>query len=56
MEQSWFDLETLLEIVKSDKKSTGKLTMALSTDHNFLQDVEDVQIIKQVLQETYESI
>jgi len=42
--------------VKSDKKSTGKLTMALSTDHNFLQDVEDIQIIKQALQETYESI
>jgi len=56
LEQSWFDLENLLEIVKSDKKSTGKLTMALSTDRNFLQDVEDAQIIKQVLQETYESI
>lgn len=56
LEQSWFDLESLLEIVKSDKKSTGKLTMALSTNHNFLQDVEDVEIIKQALQETYESI
>jgi 3-dehydroquinate synthase len=56
LEQSWFDLENLLEIVKSDKKSTGKLTMALSTDHNFLQDVEDIEIIKQALQETYESI
>ena len=56
LEQSWFTLENLLEIVKSDKKSTGKLTMALSTDRNFLQNVEDVGIIKQVLQETYESI
>jgi 3-dehydroquinate synthase len=56
LEQSWFDLENLLEIVKSDKKSTGKLTMVLSTNHNFLQDVEDVQIVKQALQETYESI
>ena len=56
LEPSWFDLESLLEIVKSDKKSTGKLTMVLSTDQNFLQDVEDVEIIKQVLQETYESI
>jgi 3-dehydroquinate synthase len=56
LEQSWFDLESLLEIVKSDKKSTGKLTMALSTDHNFLQDIEDIEIIKQALQETYESI
>ena len=56
LEQSWFDLESLLEIVKSDKKSTGKLTMALSTDQNFLQDVEDIEIIKQALQETYESI
>jgi 3-dehydroquinate synthase len=56
LEQSWFDLNSLLEIVKSDKKSTGKLTMALSTDHNFLQDVEDTEIVKQALQETYESI
>jgi 3-dehydroquinate synthase len=56
LEQSWFDLDSLLEIVKSDKKSTGKLTMVLSTDHNFLQDVEDIKIIKQALQETYESI
>jgi 3-dehydroquinate synthase len=56
LEQSWFDLENLLEIVKSDKKSTGKLTMVLSTDHNFLQDIEDIKIIKQALQETYESI
>lgn len=56
LEQSWFDLENLLEIVKSDKKSTGKLTMVLSTDHNFLQDIEDIKIVKQALQETYESI
>jgi 3-dehydroquinate synthase len=56
LEQSWFDLESLLEIVKSDKKSTGKLTMVLSTNHNFLQDIEDIKIIKQALQETYESI
>jgi 3-dehydroquinate synthase len=56
LEQSWFDLDSLLEIVKSDKKSTGKLTMVLSTDHNFLQDIEDIKIVKQALQETYESI
>lgn len=56
VEQSWFNPDSLLEIVKSDKKSTGKLTMALSTDHNFLQDIEDTEIIKQALQETYESI
>ena len=56
LKQSWFDLESLLEIVKSDKKSTGKLTMVLSTNHNFLQDIEDIKIVKQALQETYESI
>lgn len=56
LEQDWFNLDTLLRIVKSDKKSTGKLTMVLSTDHNFLQDIDDIEIIKQALQETYESI
>jgi 3-dehydroquinate synthase len=56
LKQSWFDLDDLLEVVKSDKKSTGKLTMVLSTNHNFLQDIENTDIIKQALQETYESI
>jgi hypothetical protein len=45
-----------MEIVKSDKKSTGKLTMVLIDDKPFLENVEDISILKETLKQTYESI
>lgn len=55
LKKDWFKAENLLDIVKSDKKSSGRLTMVFSAEYNFLQDVYDVEIIKQALRETYES-
>ena len=52
----WFDLNSLLEIVRSDKKSTGKLTMVLLSDNPFLHDIQDPKVLTQILQTTYESI
>ena len=52
----WFDFCSLMEIVKSDKKSTGKLTMVLIDDKPFLENVEDVSILIETLKQTYESI
>lgn len=52
----WFDLSSLLEIVKSDKKSTGKLTMVLLDDKPFLKDVLNLDILNKILKLTYESI
>jgi len=52
----WFDLNPLLEIVKSDKKSTGKLTMILLSDKPFIHDIQNPKILTQILQTTYESI
>lgn len=52
----WFDLNSLLEIVKSDKKSTGKLTMILLNNNPFIHDIQDPKILTQILQTTYESI
>jgi len=52
----WFDFDSLMEIVKSDKKSTGKLTMVLIDDKPFLENVEDVSILKETLKQIYESI
>lgn len=54
--QEWFNLDLLLEIIKSDKKSTGKLTMVLINDKPFLEDVENVSILKEVLKQVYEII
>jgi 3-dehydroquinate synthetase len=54
--QEWFDLNLLLEIIKSDKKSTGKLTMVLIDDKPFLEDVENVSILQKVLKQIYEVI
>lgn len=54
--QEWFDLDSLLEIIKSDKKSTGKLTMVLIDDKPFLENVEDINILQKVLKQIYEVI
>jgi 3-dehydroquinate synthase len=54
--QEWFDLNLLLEIIKSDKKSTGKLTMVLIDNKPFLEDVENVSILQKVLKQIYEVI
>lgn len=52
----WFDFDALVEITKSDKKSTGKLTMVLVDRNPFLEVVENFSIVKEALKETYESI
>jgi len=55
-DSKWFDFDSLMEIVKSDKKSTGKLTMVLIDDKPFLENVEDISILKETLKQIYESI
>jgi 3-dehydroquinate synthase len=52
----WFDFDRLIAIVKSDKKSTGKLTMVLIDNKPFLRDVEEYDILSSVLKEIYEII
>jgi 3-dehydroquinate synthase len=52
----WFDFNTLIEITKSDKKSTGKLTMVLVDNKPFLENIENMNIVKEALKATYESI
>jgi 3-dehydroquinate synthase len=54
--QEWFNLDLLLEIIKSDKKSTGKLTMVLIDNKPFLENIEDVSILQKVLKQIYEVI
>ena len=56
LQPEWFDFDTLIDITKSDKKSTGKLTMVLVDDKPFLEVVENFSIVKKALKETYESI
>jgi len=56
LQPEWFDFDTLIDITKSDKKSTGKLTMVLVDDKPFLEVVENFSIVKKTLKETYESI
>lgn len=56
LQPEWFNLTKLMEIVKSDKKSTGQLTMVLVNDKPFLQNVENSRIVEEALKEVYESI
>jgi 3-dehydroquinate synthase len=52
----WFNLNALLEIIKSDKKSTGKLTMVLINNKPILADIENIIILENILNKIYESI
>ena len=54
--QNWFQPDELLNIIKSDKKSTGKLTMVLIDSKYILADIEDVSILNNILNKIYESI
>ena len=54
--KEWFNMNKLLEIIKSDKKSTGKLTMVLINNNPILADVEDIIILENTLNQIYESI
>lgn len=56
LKPEWFDAKQLLQITKSDKKSTGKLTMVLVDNKPFIKDVEDTSILTNILKQTYESI
>jgi len=56
IKKEWFDFDLLLEIIKSDKKSTGKLTMVLINNSPVITDIENTIILKQILNETYKII
>ena len=54
--REWFDFKLLMDIIKSDKKSTGKLTMVLINTRPILVDVTNIDEVKLVVDEIYESI
>ena len=56
LKREWFDCDTLLEIIKSDKKSNGNLTMVLINETPFLTDIKDKTILPQILEEIHASI
>lgn len=55
LKKEWFDLNELLNITKSDKKSTGQLTMVLVDDKPFLENIKNIFILKNILNKIYES-
>lgn len=56
LKKEWFNCEALLEIIKSDKKSNGNLTMVLINETPLLTDITDKSILPKILGEVYESI
>jgi 3-dehydroquinate synthase len=57
LEKNWFDFDKLLQIVKLDKKNTGNINMVLLTENEtVIRKIEDLNIIKQSIEEVYESI
>ena len=56
LKKEWFSYESLSEIIKSDKKSNGNLTMVLINETPFLTDITDKSILPQILEEIHASI
>ena len=57
VDKEWFDYESLMECVKSDKKNTGCVNMVLIKDNQpVIQKIEDYSIIKTALENVYETI
>lgn len=56
LHSDWFDFENLLSIIKSDKKNTGVINMVLINSEPIVQAITDLNLLKESLQETYESI
>ena len=57
IEENWFDYDSLMECVKSDKKNTGFLNMVLLKDNKpVIQKIDDYSIIKEALVNVYEAL
>ena len=57
IEENWFDYDSLMECIKSDKKNTGCLNMVLLKDNNpVIQKIDDYSIIKEALVNVYEAL
>jgi 3-dehydroquinate synthase len=56
LKKEWFQYEALSEIIKSDKKSNGNLTMVLINETPFLTDIMDKSILPQILEEIHASV
>jgi len=54
--KEWFDYEKLNNVIKFDKKSTGKLTMVLFDAKPVIVDVEKIDMMQPILDNLYESI
>jgi 3-dehydroquinate synthase len=54
--KQWFDFNHLFDIIKSDKKNTGKMTMVLMNNKPFLRDIEEYGILCTILRKIYEII
>lgn len=56
LKREWFEYEELSEIIKSDKKNNGNMTMVLINETPLLTDIKDRSILPPILEEVYESI
>jgi 3-dehydroquinate synthase len=56
LNKEWFNFETLLPIIQSDKKNTGIINMILYDSGPKIEPIHDLEVLKQALIETYESI
>lgn len=56
LNEDWFKLENLLPFIKSDKKNTGDINMVLINTIPIVQKIDDMNLLKECVNEVYESI
>lgn len=56
LKKEWFDIETLLNVAKSDKKYNGNFRMILMSYEPLLDNITNLDIIIDAINKTYESI
>ena len=57
IKEEWFNFNTLLSIIKHDKKNTGTINMVLLTDNEpKIKPIEKEEVLEQALTQVYASI
>lgn len=56
LHKEWFNLESILDAVKQDKKNTGKIVDVLISDTPVLSTIDDVSLIEKALSDTFQLI
>jgi len=56
LDKEWFNVENLINVARTDKKSNGDIRIVLMSHEPFLEKITNMDIISEAIYKTYESI